>query len=43
LFLTREATPVTRRLAENVFGRLRTRAGVLRHDGGPFGQNTGMQ
>lgn len=36
LFLTREATPVTRRLAENVFSRLRIRAGVLRHDGGRF-------
>jgi integrase/recombinase XerD len=33
LFLTRAGTPVTRRTAENIFRRLRIRAGVLRHDG----------
>jgi site-specific recombinase XerD len=34
LFLTRAGTPVARHTAENVFCRLRVRAGVLRHDGG---------
>ncbi len=33
LFLTRTGTPVARHTAENVFCRLRIRAGVLRHDG----------
>lgn len=33
LFLTRTATPVARNTAENIFSRLRIRAGVLRHDG----------
>lgn len=36
LFLTRAATPLTRRMAERIFSRLRVRAGVLRHDGGRF-------
>ena len=36
LFLTRAGTPVARHTAENVFGRLRVRAGVLRHDGGRY-------
>ena len=34
LFLTRNGAPLARYTAENVFRRLRTRAGVLRHDGG---------
>jgi site-specific recombinase XerD len=33
LFLTRTGTPVARHTAENVFSRLRARAGVLRCDG----------
>jgi site-specific recombinase XerD len=33
LFLTRTGTPVARHTAENVFSRLRVRAGGLRHDG----------
>ena len=36
LFLTRTGTPVARQTAENVFSRLRLRAGVLRHDGGRY-------
>jgi integrase/recombinase XerD len=36
LFLTRAGVPVARHTAENVFGRLRVRAGVLRHDGGRY-------
>jgi site-specific recombinase XerD len=36
LFLTRSATPLLRHTAENIFSRLRVRAGVLRHDGGRF-------
>jgi site-specific recombinase XerD len=36
LFLTRAGAPVARHTAENVFGRLRVRAGVLRHDGGRY-------
>jgi integrase/recombinase XerD len=36
LFLTRTGTPVARHTAENVFSRLRLRAGVLRHDGGRY-------
>jgi site-specific recombinase XerD len=36
LFLTRTGTPVVRHTAENVFSRLRVRAGVLRHDGGRY-------
>ena len=36
LFLTRAATPLLRHTAENIFTRLRARAGVLRHDGGRF-------
>ena len=36
LFLTRAGTPVARHTAENVFSRLRVRAGVLRHDGGRY-------
>ena len=36
LFLTRTATPVARNTAENLFSRLRTRAGVLRHDGSRY-------
>ena len=36
LFLTRTGTPVARHTAENVFSRLRVRAGVLRHDGGRY-------
>jgi site-specific recombinase XerD len=36
LFLTRAATPLLRHTAENIFSRLRVRAGVLRHDGGRF-------
>ena len=34
LFLTRKGTPLARHTAENVFRRLRVRAGVVRHDGG---------
>jgi site-specific recombinase XerD len=33
LFLTRTATPMKRHTAENIFSRLRIRAGVLRSDG----------
>ena len=36
LFLTRTSTPLLRHTAENIFSRLRVRAGVLRHDGGRF-------
>jgi integrase/recombinase XerD len=36
LFLTRKGTPLVRHTAENVFRRLRVRAGVLRHDGGRY-------
>jgi site-specific recombinase XerD len=36
LFLTRAAKPVVRHTAENIFSRLRTRTGVLRHDGGRY-------
>jgi site-specific recombinase XerD len=36
LFVTRTATPVARHTAENIFSRLRIRAGVLRHDGSRF-------
>ena len=36
LFLTRAATPVVRHTAENIFSRLRVRAGVLRHDGSRY-------
>jgi len=36
LFLTRTGTPVVRHTAENVFSRLRIRAGVLRHDGSRY-------
>jgi len=36
LFLTRTGTPVARHTAENVFSRLRVRAGVLRQDGGRY-------
>jgi integrase/recombinase XerD len=36
LFLTRNGSPLERHTAENVFRRLRTRAGVLRHDGGRY-------
>jgi integrase/recombinase XerD len=36
LFLTRTETPLARHTAENVFSRLRVRAGVLRHDGGRY-------
>jgi site-specific recombinase XerD len=36
LFLTRTGTPVARHTAENVFSRLRLRAGVLPHDGGRY-------
>ena len=36
LFLTRAAAPLLRHTAENLFSRLRVRAGVLRHDGGRF-------
>jgi site-specific recombinase XerD len=35
-FLTRTGTPVARHTAENVFSRLRLRAGVLRHGGGRY-------
>jgi len=34
--LTRTGTPVVRHTAENVFSRLRARAGVQRHDGGRY-------
>jgi len=36
LFLTRSATPVVRHTAENIFRRLRTRAGVIRRDKGRY-------
>jgi integrase/recombinase XerD len=36
LFLTRTETPLARYTAENVFSRLRVRAGVLRQDGGRY-------
>jgi integrase/recombinase XerD len=36
LFLTRNGTPLVRYTAENVFRRLRVRAGVVRHDGGRY-------
>ena len=36
LFLTRAATPVVRHTAENIFSRLRVRAGVMRHDGSRY-------
>jgi integrase/recombinase XerD len=36
LFPTRTGTPLLRHTAENIFSRLRVRAGVLRHDGGRF-------
>ena len=36
LFLTRSAAPVVRHTAENIFRRLRVRAGVLRHDGSRY-------
>jgi site-specific recombinase XerD len=36
LFLTRTSTPLARHTAENIFRRLRVRAGVLRHDGGRY-------
>jgi site-specific recombinase XerD len=36
LFLTRKGTPLARYTAENIFRRLRVRAGVLRHDGGRY-------
>jgi site-specific recombinase XerD len=36
LFLARTGTPVARHTAENVFSRLRVRAGVLHHDGGRY-------
>ncbi len=36
LFLTRNGTPLARYTAENVFRRLRVRAGVLRTDGGRY-------
>jgi site-specific recombinase XerD len=36
LFLTRTGTSVARHTAENVFSRLRVRAGVLRQDGGRY-------
>jgi integrase/recombinase XerD len=36
LFLTRTETPLARHTAENVFSRLRVRAGVLRQDGGRY-------
>ena len=36
LFVSRTGTPVTRQTAENTFGRLRVRAGVLRHDGARY-------
>ena len=36
LFLTRKGTPLVRYTAENIFRRLRVRAGVLRNDGGHY-------
>jgi integrase/recombinase XerD len=36
LFLTRTGSPVARHTAENVFSRVRVRAGVLRTDGGRY-------
>jgi len=36
LFLTRTAIPLARDTAENIFRRLRVRAGVLCHDGGRY-------
>jgi len=36
LLLARTGTPVARHTAENVFSRLRVRAGVLHHDGGRY-------
>ena len=36
LFLTRSATPVARYTAENIFRRLRVRAGVIRQDEGRY-------
>lgn len=36
LFLTRTETPLARHTAENIFSRVRVRAGVLRHDGGRY-------
>jgi len=36
LFLTRAATPMVRHTAENIFCRLRVRAGVIRHDGSRY-------
>jgi integrase/recombinase XerD len=36
LFLTRTGSPVARHTAENVFSRLRVRAGVVRPDGGRY-------
>lgn len=36
LFPTRTGTPVARHTAENIFRRLRVRAGVLRQDGGRY-------
>jgi len=36
LFLTRTAIPLARHTAENIFRRLRVRAGVLCHDGGRY-------
>lgn len=36
LFLTRTETPLARQTAENIFSRVRVRAGVLRHDGGRY-------
>jgi integrase/recombinase XerD len=36
LFLTRTANPVLRHTAENIFSRVRIRAGVLRRDGGRY-------
>jgi len=36
LLLSRTGSPVTRQTAENTFGRLRVRAGVLRHDGARY-------
>jgi site-specific recombinase XerD len=36
LFLTRGGNPVVRHTAENIFSRLRVRAGVIRNDGGRY-------
>ena len=36
LLVSRTGTPVKRQTAENTFGRLRVRAGVLRHDGARY-------